>query len=129
MCPSCPTTGSHTVLQLLDNGYSVVIMDNLRNSFPKAFEHMKRIAGDKADKMKFIKVSTHAASTPASTHAAAQHPHLVRTRVVRNTQQQQHHQQPPPSRTMLLNASYPPSSAMGPVPSPKQLLTSAQLWC
>jgi UDP-glucose 4-epimerase len=50
--------GSHTVLQLLDNGYSVVIMDNLRNSFPKAFDHMKQIAGDKADKMKFVKVST-----------------------------------------------------------------------
>lgn len=49
--------GSHTVLQLLNNGYSVVIMDNLRNSFPKAFDHMKRIAGDQADKMKFVKVS------------------------------------------------------------------------
>jgi UDP-glucose 4-epimerase len=47
--------GSHTVLQLLDGGYSVVIMDNLRNSFPKAFDHMERIAGDKADKMKFVK--------------------------------------------------------------------------
>jgi hypothetical protein len=33
-------------------------MDNLRNSFPKAFDHMERIAGDKADKMKFVKVST-----------------------------------------------------------------------
>jgi UDP-glucose 4-epimerase len=48
--------GSHTVLQLLDNGYDVVIMDNLRNSFPKAFEHMQRIAGDKAARMKFVKV-------------------------------------------------------------------------
>lgn len=48
--------GSHTVLQLLDSGYSVVIMDNLRNSFPKAFEHMQRIAGDKAGMMKFVKV-------------------------------------------------------------------------
>lgn len=48
--------GSHTVLQLLDNGYDVVIMDNLRNSFPKAFEHMQRIAGDKAARMNFVKV-------------------------------------------------------------------------
>lgn len=44
------------MLQLLENGYDVVIMDNLRNSFPKAFEHMQRIAGDKADRMKFVKV-------------------------------------------------------------------------
>jgi len=41
---------------LLENGYKVVIMDNLRNSFIQAYEHMKRIAGDKADNMKFVKV-------------------------------------------------------------------------
>lgn len=46
------------MLMLLENGYSVVIMDNLRNSFPKAYEHMQRIAGPELSaKMKFVKVS------------------------------------------------------------------------
>lgn len=96
-------------------------MDNLRNSFPKAFEHMKRIAGDKADKMKFVKVST-----PAGTHAASTRqcacsstaPALGQD-TLNTQQQQQHHQQPPPSRTLLLNPPYRSSSAMCPVPSPK----------
>ncbi len=49
-------TASHTVLVLLEHGYTVVLADNLSNSFPTVFEHMKRLAGDKADKMKYVKV-------------------------------------------------------------------------
>ncbi|KIZ06056.1 UDP-glucose 4-epimerase [Monoraphidium neglectum] len=45
--------GSHTVLALLEEGHSVVIVDDLSNSFPRVFEHMKKLAGDKKDKMKF----------------------------------------------------------------------------
>lgn len=47
--------GSHTVLTLLEHGHTVVIIDDLSNSFPRVFDHMKRIAGDKADRMRFVK--------------------------------------------------------------------------
>lgn len=47
--------GSHTVLSLLNNGHTAVIVDDLSNSFPRVFEHMQRLAGAKAPKMKFIK--------------------------------------------------------------------------
>lgn len=50
------TAASHTALVLLEHGHSVVLIDNLNNSFERVFEHMKKLAGDKADKMKFIKV-------------------------------------------------------------------------
>ncbi|KAG2500424.1 hypothetical protein HYH03_001993 [Edaphochlamys debaryana] len=46
--------GSHTVLVLLDHGATVTLIDNLSNSFPRVWEHMKKLAGDKADKMKYI---------------------------------------------------------------------------
>lgn len=48
--------GSHTVLALLEHGYSVTIIDNLDNSFLEAFKRMQELAGDKADKLKFIEV-------------------------------------------------------------------------
>jgi UDP-glucose 4-epimerase len=47
--------GSHTVLVLLEHGYKVCIMDNLDNSFQKAYDRMVELAGDKAPNMKFIK--------------------------------------------------------------------------
>lgn len=68
--PATLCTGSHTVIMLLENGYDVVIMDNLRNSFPKAYEHMQRIAGDMAPRMKFIKASI---SVNEQGHQATQH--------------------------------------------------------
>lgn len=49
--------GSHTVLALLEHGYSVTIIDNLDNSFLEAFKRMQELAGDKADKLKFVQVS------------------------------------------------------------------------
>lgn len=49
---------SHTVLVLLEHGHSVVLIDNLSNSFPRVFDHMKKLAGDMADKMKYIKVQS-----------------------------------------------------------------------
>jgi hypothetical protein len=53
---SAPDAGSHTVLVLLEHGCTVTLIDNLSNSFPRVFEHMTRLAGDKADKMKYAKV-------------------------------------------------------------------------
>ncbi|KAL4424969.1 hypothetical protein ABPG77_002854 [Micractinium sp. CCAP 211/92] len=47
--------GSHTVLVLLEHGFKVVLMDNLDNSFQKAYDRMVELAGDKASNMKFIK--------------------------------------------------------------------------
>ena len=49
-------TGSHTVLALLDAGFSVTVFDNLDNSFLECFERMKELAGaEKAAKMTFVK--------------------------------------------------------------------------
>jgi nucleoside-diphosphate-sugar epimerase len=53
-----PLTGSHTVLVLLEHDYTVVVMDNLDNSFQKAYDRMVELAGDKAKNMRFIKVSS-----------------------------------------------------------------------
>uniref|UniRef100_A0A7S0S0J6 UDP-glucose 4-epimerase n=1 Tax=Chlamydomonas leiostraca TaxID=1034604 RepID=A0A7S0S0J6_9CHLO len=46
---------SHTVLVLLEHGAKVTLIDNLSNSFMRVFDHMKKLAGDKADLMKFVK--------------------------------------------------------------------------
>lgn len=59
-----PQAGSHTVLVLLEHGFKVCIMDNLDNSFQKAYDRMVELAGDKAPNMKFIKVGR-APSEPA----------------------------------------------------------------
>ena len=58
--------GSHTVLSLLDHGYSVTIIDNLDNSFEEAYSRMKELAGDKASRMKFLKASAFAGPAPSS---------------------------------------------------------------
>ena len=50
--------GSHTVLSLLEHGFRVTIIDNLDNAFEEAFERMKKLAGERAQQMKFIKVPT-----------------------------------------------------------------------
>lgn len=44
------------MLALLDSGYTATIFDNLDNSFEAVFDRMKELAGDKAGKMKFVKV-------------------------------------------------------------------------
>lgn len=44
------------MLVLLEHGATVHLIDNMANSFERVFEHMKKLAGDKADKMKFTKV-------------------------------------------------------------------------
>lgn len=41
---------------LLEHGAKVTLIDNMNNSFPRVFEHMTKLAGDKASMMKFIKV-------------------------------------------------------------------------
>ncbi|KXZ45457.1 hypothetical protein GPECTOR_54g198 [Gonium pectorale] len=45
--------GSHTVLVLLDHGAKVHLIDNMSNSFIRVYDHMKKLAGDKADRMTF----------------------------------------------------------------------------
>ena len=37
--------GSHTVVELLNVGKKVVVLDNLCNSSPKSLERVKRITG------------------------------------------------------------------------------------
>ena len=37
--------GSHTCVELLENGYEVVVMDNLYNSNEKALERVEQITG------------------------------------------------------------------------------------
>lgn len=56
------TAASHTTLVLLEHGHSVVLLDNLSNSFERVFEHMQKIAGAKADKMKFVQVGSSSSS-------------------------------------------------------------------
>lgn len=53
---------SHTVLVLLEHGAKVTLIDNLSNSFMRVFDHMKKLAGDKASLMKFVKVGARAES-------------------------------------------------------------------
>ena len=45
------------MLALLENGYRVTIIDNFDNAFEECFARMQRLAGDKAAKMKLIKVA------------------------------------------------------------------------
>jgi UDP-glucose 4-epimerase len=44
------------VLVLLENGAKVTLIDNLSNSFPRVFNHMKKLAGDKAGNMAYVEV-------------------------------------------------------------------------
>src|SRR6185312_3134027 len=37
--------GSHTCLQLLDQGYDVVVLDNHSNSSPRALDRVQKLAG------------------------------------------------------------------------------------
>ena len=60
------------MLALLENGYRVTIIDNFDNAFEECFARMQRLAGDKAAKMKLIKVrACHSAQQQARRPAAA----------------------------------------------------------
>jgi hypothetical protein len=48
--------GSHTVLQLLTEGYCVVIIDNLDNSCEEAVNRVRKLAGEFGANLKFYKV-------------------------------------------------------------------------
>ncbi|MCQ2081843.1 MAG: UDP-glucose 4-epimerase GalE [Lachnospiraceae bacterium] len=39
--------GSHTVIELIENGYDVVVLDNFSNSSPKCLERVEKIVGKK----------------------------------------------------------------------------------
>lgn len=43
------------MLVLLEHGCTVTIIDNCVNAFPRVFQHMQKLAGDKAGGMKFVK--------------------------------------------------------------------------
>lgn len=47
--------GSHTVLQLLTEGYCVVIIDNLDNSCEEAVNRVRKLAGEFGANLKFYK--------------------------------------------------------------------------
>ena len=49
--------GSHTVLQLLLNGFKAVVVDNLDNSSAIALHRVKELAGEHGDNLSFHKVS------------------------------------------------------------------------
>lgn len=46
--------GSHTVLQLLEAGYSVTVFDNLSNSSPESLKRVRELAGVPEDRLKFV---------------------------------------------------------------------------
>ncbi|KAJ3685189.1 hypothetical protein LUZ61_014353 [Rhynchospora tenuis] len=48
--------GSHTVLQLLEGDFRVVVVDNLDNSSEVALKRVQELAGEKGDKLIFHKV-------------------------------------------------------------------------
>lgn len=48
--------GSHTVLQLLLDGYKAVVVDNLDNSSEVAINRVQELAGDLAFNLSFHKV-------------------------------------------------------------------------
>jgi len=47
--------GSHTTLALLQNGYKVVIVDNLCNSYREAIDRIRFLANDKKRQLVFVK--------------------------------------------------------------------------
>lgn len=67
MLMSMPT-GSHTVLELLKEGYRATIIDNFDNAFEACYERMKKLAGDKADKMTLIKACSRWAVSRSCLH-------------------------------------------------------------
>lgn len=50
--------GSHTSLVLVEHGYKVTAIDNLDNAFEEVLNRLKKLAGDKADNLNFVKVQT-----------------------------------------------------------------------
>ena len=48
--------GSHTVLQLLNGGYSVVVVDNHDNSSAVSLQRVKKLAGDNGNRLSFHQV-------------------------------------------------------------------------
>lgn len=58
--------GSHTVLQLLNEGYCVVIIDNLDNSCEEAVNRVRKLAGEFGANLKFYKVFFHRFVAPSN---------------------------------------------------------------
>lgn len=48
--------GSHTVLQLLDGGYSAVVVDNYDNSSAASLQRVKKLAGENGHRLSFHQV-------------------------------------------------------------------------
>lgn len=71
-CPLC-IAGSHTVLALLEHGYTVTIVDNLCNSYPRVLEHLQKLAGTMMGRCKFEEVRTVQAGGCSAAHCAIHH--------------------------------------------------------
>jgi UDP-glucose 4-epimerase len=48
--------GSHTVLQLLEGGYSAVVVDNYDNSSAASLQRVKKLAGENGNRLSFHQV-------------------------------------------------------------------------
>lgn len=48
--------GSHTVINLVEDGYEVIIVDNYSNSDPKVLQKLRKILGTKKHRVKFYNV-------------------------------------------------------------------------
>lgn len=59
--------GSHTTLVLLEHGYKVTTVDNLDNAFEEVFRRLKKLAGDKAEHLDFVKARLKIGA-PSDTH-------------------------------------------------------------
>ena len=57
------------MLELLNSGYRATVIDNFDNAFEACHERMKKLAGDKADKITLIKVSTSRVRYPCMRYA------------------------------------------------------------
>ena len=55
--------GSHTVVNLVETGYEVVIVDNYSNSDPKVLLQIKKILGNKKNKVIFSVLSPDSSPT------------------------------------------------------------------
>ena len=64
--------GSHTILDLLKNGYTVTTIDNLDNAYEVVYERLKMLAGDKGSQLKFIKVLLQSPCFQSCTQASVQ---------------------------------------------------------
>lgn len=65
--------GTHTVLELLDRGYNVVVVDNLYNSKPEAVRRVRKIAGLEENDPRLVFVEADVLDRDATDKVFAEH--------------------------------------------------------